>query len=50
MTSTSRKYFKLWLNAYQTKARNPGNTVAATDPVFDLLMRSFRSLEVVRGH
>ena len=35
-----QKMFKLWLHAYQTKARNPGNTVAATDPVFDLLMTS----------
>ena len=30
--------FQLWLYAYQTKARNPGNTVAAMDPVFDHLM------------
>ena len=30
--------FELWLNAYQTKARNPGNTViAAMNPVFDYL-------------
>ena len=30
--------FKLWLYAYQTKARNPGNTViAAMNPVFDHL-------------
>ena len=30
--------FKLWLNVYQTKARNPGNTViAAMNPVFDHL-------------
>ena len=34
------KLFKLWLYAYQTKARNPGNTVVATNPVFDLLMIS----------
>ena len=26
--------------AYQLKARNPRNTVAATNPVFDLLMTS----------
>ena len=32
------KMFKLWLFAYQTKARNPENTVAATNPVFDILM------------
>ena len=32
------KMFELWLNAYQTKARNPGNTViAAMNPVFDHL-------------
>ena len=44
MTSTNRKYsnygfmyFKRKLeNAYQLKARNQGNTVAATNPVFDL--------------
>ena len=29
-----------WLYAYQTKARNPGNTIAATNPVFGLLMTS----------
>ena len=28
------------LYAYQTKARNPGNKVAADSPVFDLLMTS----------
>ena len=27
-------------NVYQTKARNPGNTVVATNTVFDLLMTS----------
>ena len=45
MTSTNRKYsnygfmhFKRKLeNAYQLKARNQGNTVAATNPVFDLM-------------
>ena len=26
--------------AYKTKAKNPGNTVAATNPVLDLLMTS----------
>ena len=31
---------KLWLYAYKTKARNPGNTVAATNPVIDLLITS----------
>ena len=31
--------------AYQLKAWNPRNTVAATNPVFDVL----RSLEVIRG-
>ena len=30
------KMFQLWLHAYQTKGGNPGNTVAATNPVFDL--------------
>ena len=35
-----KKIFQLWLNAYQTKAGNPGNPVAATNPVFDLLMTS----------
>ena len=35
------KMVQLGLYAYQTKARNPGNTVlAATNPVFDLLMTS----------
>ena len=34
--------FKLWLYAYQTKARNPGNILAATNPVFDLLMTFLR--------
>ena len=32
--------FQLWLHAYQTKAKNPGNTVVATNSVFDLLMTS----------
>ena len=44
-----QKIFQLWLYAYQTKAKNPGNTVAATNPLFDLLMTSndghFRSLD-----
>ena len=35
-----KKKFQLWLYAYQTKARNPRNTVAAANPVFDLLMTS----------
>ena len=35
-----QKIFQLWLYAYQTKASNPGNTVAATNLVFDLLMTS----------
>ena len=34
------KRFELWLYANQREARNPGNTVAATNPVFDLLMTS----------
>ena len=38
MTSTNRIYFNYGFYAYQAKARNPGNTVAATNPVFDLLM------------
>ena len=32
--------FKLWLYAYQTKARNPGNAEAAKNSVFELLMTS----------
>ena len=28
----------IWLYAYQTEARNPGNSVAATNLVFDPLM------------
>ena len=35
------KIFPLWLDAYQTKARDPGNAVAATNPVSDLLMTSY---------
>ena len=35
-----QKIFQLWLYAYQTKARNPRNTVPATNSVFDLLMTS----------
>ena len=38
MTSTNRIYFNYGFYAYQAKARNPGNTVAATNPVFDLFM------------
>ena len=34
------KMFQLWLYACQTKVRNPGNTVVAINPVFDLLMTS----------
>ena len=34
------KIFQLWFYAYQTTARNPGNTVVATNTVFDLLMTS----------
>ncbi len=40
MTSTNRIYFNYGFYAYQAKARNPGNTLAATNPVFDLLMTS----------
>ena len=42
MTSKNRKLFNYGFMqyAYQTKARNPGNTEAATNPVFDLLMTS----------
>ena len=32
--------FQLWLYAYETKARNPRNTVASTNPVFNFLMTS----------
>ena len=48
--------FELWLNAYEKKARNPGNTVIATmNPVFDHLSHcyklsffgGFRSFEVI---
>ena len=35
-----QKMFKLWLHAYQMKAGNPGNIVAAMNPVFDLLVTS----------
>ena len=35
MTFTKRKYFNYGFYTYQTKASNPGNTVAATNPVFD---------------
>ena len=31
---------KLWLYGYQMKARNPGNRVAGTNLVFDLVMTS----------
>ena len=31
---------QLWLYAYQMKARHPGNTVAATNPVVNLLLTS----------
>ena len=34
------KIFLLWIFVYQTKARNSGNTVAAMNPEFDLLMTS----------
>ena len=34
------KLFVLWLYVYKSKARNPGNIVAATNPVFNLLMTS----------
>ena len=30
--------FQLWLHAYKTKVRSPGNTVVATNLVFDLIM------------
>ena len=32
------KLFQLWLHAYQTKTRNPGNTVAARNSVLDYKM------------
>ena len=35
-----QKIFQLWLYAYQMKARDSRNTVAATNPLFDLLMTS----------
>ena len=34
------KIFLLWIFVYQTKARNSGNTVAAMNPEFELLMTS----------
>ena len=37
MTKTNRNY---GFYAYQTKARNPGNTAVATKPVFDHIMTS----------
>ena len=36
----NQKLFQLWIHVYQTKARNPGNTVVATYPVLDLIMTS----------
>ena len=33
-------YFNYGFYAYQTKARNPKNTVVATNTVFDLIMTS----------
>jgi len=42
------KMFKLWLYAYQTKARNPGNTVVATNAVFDLLITGFLAYNTPR--
>ena len=36
----SNEQTPIWLYAYQTKAMNPGNTVVATNTVFDLLMTS----------
>ena len=38
-----------WLYAYQTKARNPGNTIAATNPVLEILIISidlFKDLQI----
>ena len=35
------KLFQLWLHAYQTKTRNPGNTVAARNSVLDYKMTSY---------
>ena len=43
------KMVQLRLYAYQTKARNPGNTVAATNPVLDILIISidlFKDLQI----
>ena len=42
-----QKMFQLWLYAYQTKARNPCITVAATNPMFDLII--IFNLEVMKG-
>ena len=39
-TGKGMKMLLLWLYAFQTKARNPENTEAATNPVFDILMTS----------
>ena len=41
MTSTNKKYFNYDLMHIKRKLGNAGNTVAATNPVFDLLMTSF---------
>ena len=41
MTSTNENVLTMALYAYQTKARNQGNTVAATNPLFNLLMTSY---------
>jgi len=38
--TSKMKIFLLLLYALQKKARNPGKTVAATNPVFDLPMTS----------
>ena len=40
MTSTYRKGFNYCFMHFKTKARNPGNTVAATNLVVDPLMKS----------
>jgi len=37
---TSKNEIVLTMASYQTKARNPGNTVVAKNTVFDLLMTS----------
>ena len=48
MTSKNENVLTMALYKYQTKARNPRNSVAATNPVFDLKIENVLPMALMR--